>query len=154
MSAYNGPVIDCDIHHEWAAPDELLPYLSEGWREYVLRPTRAGGAMLPFSTPQMWPNPLGSGYRPESVPAGGGPPASDYGLLCEQLLDPNGVSRAVLAFESGGYLSTLPNPYLAAEIARAANDWSIDIWLSRSDARLYGSLVVATQQPLEAAKEI
>ena len=80
MSAYDGPVIDCDVHHEWAAQSDLLPYLSEGWREYVLRPSRGGGAMMPFATPKMWPNPLGDGYRPEAHPVSGGAPCSDWPL--------------------------------------------------------------------------
>ncbi len=154
MERYDGPVIDCDVHHEWPTAAHLLPYLSEGWREYVLRPTRGGGPPMAYSTPQVWANPLGSGYRPETYPPGGGAPGSDYDLLCGQLLEPNRIERVVLTFETGGYLGALPNPYLATELARAANDWTIDTWLSRPDDRLRGAMVVATQQPLEAAAEI
>ena len=32
---YQGPVIDCDVHHARATDEELLEYLSAGWREYV-----------------------------------------------------------------------------------------------------------------------
>ncbi len=37
---YRGRVIDCDVHHGWATPDDLLPYLPAAWREFVTRPAR------------------------------------------------------------------------------------------------------------------
>lgn len=157
---YDGAVIDCDVHHEWVSPAELLPYLSAGWQEFVLGPQRAtesipsvDDALVPFASGQMWNNPFW-GYRPESYPAGGGAPGSDYDLLCEQLLDPNRTERVLLQFESAGYVGSLTNPYFATELARAANDWTIDAWLSRPDPRLYGAMVVATQDPLGAADEV
>ncbi len=157
---YAGSVIDCDVHHEWPTPSHLLPYFSEGWREYVTGPRRAvakidsvDDALMPLVPGQLWNNPLW-GYRPEAYPPGGGAPASDYDLLREQLLDPNLTERVVLNFESGGYIGALTNPYFASEVARAANDWTIDNWLSHSDTRLYGSMVVAPQDPIEAAAEV
>lgn len=161
MSArYDGTVIDCDVHHEWSTPDELLPYLSQGWREFVTGPRRAtesiptvGDALVSFSSGQMWNNPYW-GYRAETYPPDGGAPGSDYGLMCEQLLDKNRTERVVLQFESAGYVGSLTNPYFATEVARAANDWTIDAWLSRGDPRLYGAMVVATQDPLQAAAEV
>ena len=160
QGTYDGAVIDCDVHHEWASPDDLLPFLSAGWREFVTGPRRATEAipgvdasLVPFSSGQMWNNPHW-GYRAETYPPGGGVPGSDYSVLCDQLLDPNRTERALLHFESAGYVSSLTNPYFATEVARAANDWTIDVWLSRPDPRLYGAMVVATQDPLRAADEI
>ena len=72
----------------------------------------------------------------------------------EQLLDPFRIERAVLQYGASGFIGALSNPYFATEIARAANDWSIDHWLSRDDSRLYGAVLVATQQPDEAAAEV
>ena len=157
---YDGDVIDCDVHHEWASPDELLPYLSDGWREYATGPRRATrtiagveDALVPLAPAQIWSNPFW-GYRAETYPPGGGAPASDYATLCEQLLDRNRTERVILQFESAGYVGSLTNPYFATEVARASNDWTIDTWLSRDDPRLYGAMVVATQDPGEAACEV
>lgn len=157
---YDGKVIDCDVHHQWPTADHLLPYLSEGWREFVTGPRRAveqidavDDALVALAPAQIWANPTW-GYRAETYPPGGGEPGSDYELLCEQLLDRNNTERVVLQFESAAYVGALTNPYLAAEIARAANDWSIDNWLSRDDPRLYGAMVVATQHPEQAAAEV
>jgi predicted TIM-barrel fold metal-dependent hydrolase len=148
-------VIDCDVHHEWATPAELLSYLSEGWREYVsgLPDLRTGERNLrPFTPAQGWANPV-FGYRPEAYPPGGGAPASDPDVLRDQLLDAFDCARVLLHFESGGYLGALTNPFLATEIARACNDWTIDRWLGRDDPRLHGAMVVATQDPVAAAAE-
>ncbi len=62
---YAGPVIDCDIHHDWASPRDLLPYLSAGWREYV---TRSGGRdLIPFIPSEIHPNP-GGVFRDDAFP--------------------------------------------------------------------------------------
>jgi len=153
---YRGRVIDCDVHHGWATPDDLLPYLPAAWREFVTRPARTShGKVKPLAyvNPQIWPNPTGSGYRPDSYPDAGAP-GSSYELMKLQLLEPNRTERALLKYEDGGYVGSLANPHLAVEIARATNDWSIDTWLSQGDQRLYSGVVVATQQPEAAAAEI
>jgi predicted TIM-barrel fold metal-dependent hydrolase len=53
-------------------------------------------------------------------------------------------------------LAAEPNPYLAREIARAANDRFLEQYLEESAAppTLHGAVVVATQNPEEAAAEI
>jgi predicted TIM-barrel fold metal-dependent hydrolase len=146
-------VIDLDVHHEWAAPEELLPYLSQGWKEqYSGYP---GGKMAPLVPGNHLTNPVpGSAGRVDAYPPGGGPPGSDYELMREQLLEPFRIERAVLGFGSGLAISAIANPYFASEVARAANDWSIDTWLANGDERLYGGMIVATQLPDQAAAEI
>jgi uncharacterized protein len=147
---YRGPVIDCDIHHDWASPSELLPYLSAGWREYV---TRSGAPQhIPVSPSEVHPNP-GGVYRDDAFPPEGGPPGSSYELVRTQLLDPYRVERGLLTFGGGTYVAALANPYFATEVARAANDWSLETWASR-DERLYSTVLVANQLPEEGAKEI
>src|SRR5690348_1331892 len=65
---YTGGVVDCDIHHDWPSPAALYPYLSTGWREYVLAPTRVGLPAIPLAPIQMCPNPGGSTCRPDAFP--------------------------------------------------------------------------------------
>lgn len=148
---YSGPVIDCDIHHDWPRAEALVEYMSPGWREYV---TRSGtDRLVPVAPTAMIANPGGI-IREESYPENGDLPGSDYGIMRDQLLDPCGISHGILSFGLGAYVSAIPNPYLAQEIARAANDWSIDTWLSGLDSRLYGAVLVPTQLPEEGAAEI
>lgn len=154
--SYTGTVVDCDIHHEWPSEKALLPYFSEGWREYVeasgrISPHAGPGGMMPVTAPRLFPSPI-SQRRPESIPKEG-LAGSDYDLMNKQLLEPFRVERGILGYGSGAYIGAIPNPYFAVEIARASNDWCIDQWLSK-DKRLFGSVLVTTQVPEEGAKEI
>ncbi len=147
---YNGPVIDCDVHHERASDEELTEYLSRGWREYVTGRGPAG--FVPLTVQDGLPNPHGF-MRADTYPATGGPPGSDYPTLKAQLLDRIDVRRAILTYGDDSHVSGHHNPYFAAELARALNDWSVDRWLS-ADARLASSILVAAQLPDQAAAEI
>ena len=148
---YSGPIVDCDIHHDWPSQDVLLPYLSAGWREYA---TRSGGREpMPVIPSEIHPNP-GGVFRDDAWPQEGGPPGSSHALMEEQLLGPYRVERGLLTFGAGTYLAANANPYWAAELARAANDWSIDHWLDGRDERLYGTAILANQLPDEAAREL
>ena len=147
-------IIDCDIHHDWPDQEALYPYLSEGWREYVLAPTRAGLPAIPLIQTQVCPNPNGATQRPDAFPAGGGAAASDPDLVREQLLDPFRIERGLLTYGQGFFTGATPNPYFASEIARAANDYTVDHWLSGEDDRLYGTIMLAPAQPDVAVDEI
>lgn len=146
---YNGPVIDCDVHHGSRSQEDLLPYLPKGRQEIVIgrRPTP-----LSLFTVGVLQNPQGI-MRHDAVPPNGGRPGSDYETTKAQLLDPYNIKRAILTYEDELFMTGWPNPYFAAEIVRAANDWTIDHWLSKDD-RLCGSILISNHLPELAAKEI
>jgi hypothetical protein len=52
-----GSVIDCDVHHARRCDEELLIYLSSGWREYVS--DRGPAGMVPLTVQDGLPNPHG-----------------------------------------------------------------------------------------------
>jgi len=147
---YSGPVIDCDVHHARNTDAELIDYLSRGWREYVTDRGRAG--TVPLTVQDGLPNPHGF-MRGDTYPEGGGEPGSDYLTMRRQLLDATDVRRAILTFGDDSHLAGHHNPYFANELARAANDWSIDRWLTR-DPRLLSSIMVGSQMPDVAAAEV
>jgi len=147
---FDVPVIDCDIHHAWRSPSEVLPYMSRAWQEFVAGPGH--GNLLPISAPSTFQNPQG-GQRDDALLPDGSPAGSDYETLRAQHLDLVPIQRGVLTYGEGLFVDSNPNPFLASEIARASNDWTIDQWLSR-DERLYGSILVSNQDPLLAAAEI
>jgi predicted TIM-barrel fold metal-dependent hydrolase len=95
------------------------------------------------------------GYeRKDAIPANGGPAGSDPQMVVDQLLDPFNVQHAILTGSGlGAWASLHPNPYFAAEVARATNDHLIDHWLS-FDPRFHGSITASVQVPEWAAKEI
>jgi predicted TIM-barrel fold metal-dependent hydrolase len=122
-------VIDCDVHCAPASYDALFPYLSDYWRQYI---TEAGVRL----------NGLAHAY-PSAVSA---PAPSSYEELAEHV---SGV--AILNCLTG--FETHRNPYFAAAVASAINDWLREEFLSR-DLRLRASLAVSTVSPDDAVSEI
>jgi len=140
-----GPALfDCDIHHNWKAEEDVLHYLPRRWRD----------SLHSMSPPMMWlQQSFGTNARLDSFGAGGSPPGSSYEMLRTQYLDPFNVRKAKLSFyigQNGG----LVNPYLADALVRAMNDWNRDYWLSIDDDRLISVILLATQDPVQAAAEI
>jgi uncharacterized protein len=154
MSDQSEAVVDAYVHHAWASPAELAAYLPRAWQEFIGRPGTlpGGGGMMPFVPESPYRNPLGEKVAAAYV--GGAVPGSSLQVLRDQVLDGFGVERAVLGFDAGMLITVHPNHYLGRELVRAANDWSIDRWLSGQDDRLYGLLLVPNQLPEQAAVEI
>jgi predicted TIM-barrel fold metal-dependent hydrolase len=147
---YNGPIIDIDLHHRWATEQELVDYVDPQWRDVVARPT----SRLHLEAPAVsYNHTSGTNKRVDAMPDNG-VPGSSYEKLCEQWLDPFPVERAVLSYDIGNS-GGVPNPYLASALCRAANDWSLDLWIDRyKDPRLYNGLLVPTQIPEDGVREI
>jgi predicted TIM-barrel fold metal-dependent hydrolase len=148
---YNGTVIDVDVHHTWKSSAELLEYLPARWRGMLALP---GGGIMPLIPAALnYSFPGGSNKLLTSSGPDGSPPGSHYETMRDQLLDPLNIERAILCFDigqEGGH----PNPYLSVDLCHAVNDWSIDRWLTDKDQRLFGAILVPTEWPEEAAKEI
>jgi len=148
--SYTGPCIDADVHHDWTSETELHSYLSKEWQEYVARPGRTKLRIRPST--MAYPHTGGTNKRIDTIPSNGRA-GSDYDLMKSQLLDRYNVQQAILTY-SIGHNPGLPNLYLATEVCRAANDWCIDVWLSGRDSRFYSGILVPTQVPEEAAREV
>jgi len=146
-------MIDCDVHNAWASSRELHPYLDPYHRDAVERGELPGGRDSFPHAHRPWLHPEGF-ERADAVPPSGGTPGSDYGFMCEQLLDRYDIEYAILTGDEAIEISTLANPYLASALARAVNDWTVERWLSLGDDRLRASVVVAPQDPQGAAAEI
>lgn len=150
---YAGPLIDCDIHHTWPSYRELEPYLSEQWRQYVRGPEAIGRRRpLPIWIESGFNNPH-SVFRRDARPPEGGTPGSSLAMMCEHVLDRHAVRYGVLTHAEALFVAALPHPLFAADIARAANEFTREQWLER-DSRLMGSIIVNTQVPELAVAEI
>jgi predicted TIM-barrel fold metal-dependent hydrolase len=146
---YEGPRIDVDVHHNWRRDDDVVQYLPMQWQEYVRAPRKPRTLYPPaiFN-----PAPNGITNRLDAFP-GDDPAGSSIEFMRRQLLEPFNISHVVVSFDVG------PNPAVAnlefaTELTRAINRWSIDNWLSEQDSRIYGSLLLNTQLPSEAARDI
>jgi predicted TIM-barrel fold metal-dependent hydrolase len=141
-------VIDCDVHQNFNSLKDLLPWMDPAFREYV-----EVGGYTGFQLPNYpWVHPSGFTMN-ESFPPGGGVPGSDYDTLREQLLDRYDVEFAILTGEDILNVSCMAHPQFAAAVATAYNRWLVEEWLPK-DARLRGSLVVATQDAQRAAADV
>lgn len=146
--------IDCDVHHILGSFRELLPYLepailhrlepamnakAEARNNFQL-PRRA--YFHPFST-----------ARVDTMDVDGTNHASIPARVQAELLDRYAVDYAILMGNNLTTLSGMPDPDLAAGIARAYNDWTNEVWI-RFDRRFKHSIWVAPQDPVQAAAEV
>ena len=137
-------VIDCDVHNQFKQSSDLVPYLKEPWKSRV--------AELGIHIGFTYSSPIGV-LRKDATPPGGGRAGSDPDYVCRQLIDAYNLEYAVLTGDDIMHLSINPDPDYAAALASAYNDYMVEEWLSKS-GKFKGSLVITTQDPAQAAREI
>lgn len=144
MAGYDGPTVDIDVHHRPRHWDDVRPYLSARWRDY-----------LPVNPPGVALGGLANrdNRRGDTFPDDGGAPGSNYELTCRQLLDPANTFRCVLTHDIGQF-PVLLNQYFMLDVCRAMNDWNVDTWLSYEDERLYSAIIVPQSLPEEVPIEV
>lgn len=148
---YNGGAIDLDVHHYWSSDADLLPYLAPHWRDYLTG--ASDGTLMPTNPASVsCRHTHGVNKRLDAFGDDGSLPGTSYELMRTQLLDPHALSRAVLGYDIGLNVA-VPNPHYAAAIASAANDYTIEHWLSK-DPRLASGILVASGLPQAAADEV
>ncbi|MBI3967871.1 MAG: amidohydrolase [Chloroflexi bacterium] len=137
-------MIDCDVHNAVPGTQALYPYLTPYWVEHVTQSVFKG------PTETYYPKNAPATARAETAPPAG-LPGSSLEMLQGQALDPFGVEYAILNCLYA--IDSLHNPDAAVAFASAVNDWQIAEWLEK-DSRLRASIVVPSQLPELAAREI
>ena len=132
--------IDCDVHPPLPRRNDLMPYLDDYWREIAM--SRDVDILELMSFPER----TAPYMRPDWKAAG-----DPLEVLQRNLLDPLDLRYAILNVVSGAH--ALYDPYLAAAICRATNDWLAEKWLDR-DSRLRASMLVSFQNVEAAVEEI
>src|SRR3954471_20297363 len=152
-------LVDCDVHPIMrGGMGDLRPFLSRaGQRRLGLderRDLTTTGHREAVSIPRntLYVNQAGV-LRDDARAPDGSAPGADPAFTAQQLLDANGISRAVLIGGEVLGLGAMPDPDAAAMIASAYNQWLAATWLT-ADPRYRGCLVVGAQDPLLAAREI
>jgi predicted TIM-barrel fold metal-dependent hydrolase len=136
--------IDCDIHPALSGLGDLLPHLSEHWREMV---EQSGLHELEtVNYPPGAPISARADWRPAK-----GKAAGSLEALRAEALDPFGTSVAILNCLYG--IQLLFSEDMAAGLARGLNGWIAREWLDR-EPRLRASIVVPMQSPELAVEEI
>ena len=141
-------VVDCDIHPAVKSWNDLRPYLSDRWWDYLqtygLRARH--GFMRGTPYPKMAPLATRRDAWPEE-----GQPGSDLELMRRQHLDPLGIEMGVLnpLSPTGGD----QNPDFSAALCAATNDWQREAW-TRHEPRLRASIVVPYEDGEASRAEI
>lgn len=135
-------IIDCDVHPDPRSADEINarmphPYkgrFKRGGRGFFHNPVRAA--------------------RLDSKPPNGGAPGSDPEFMRQQHLNEFGIAHVILLPRI--FCSMDPDPDFGTALAAACNDWLAETWLSQfnADGAFKGSIMIAHQDPLAAAREI
>ena len=129
-------VIDVDLHYQIADWSAVAPHVPAGLRWRI---GRKNGPPL-----------ARHGFKP--VGASASSPAVDPAAVKRSYLQARGIDVAILT-GSLWSLGVQPNADLAAAIARGVNDWTLETWIRPFDC-YRGSILVAQQDPLQAAAEI
>jgi predicted TIM-barrel fold metal-dependent hydrolase len=136
--------VDCDIHPALPALSNLLPYLSDHWREMALQ---AGLHELEtMNYPPGAPISARRDWRPAQ-----GKAAGTLAEVRAQALEPWDTSLAICNCLYG--VQALFSEDMAAGIARALNHWMAREWLDR-EPRLRASIIIPMQSPELAVDEI
>ena len=139
------PLFDVDVHTTFRRADDLIPYLPERYKKRF-KEAGVGDSSATFLSGA-------GGNRDDATAPDGSPPGTNAAFVAEQLLDPYDIEWAVCTGNGILGLGTIPDADYAAALARAHNEWTVNDWLPR-DSRLLGALVVAQQDPHQAAAEI
>ena len=126
-----------------------MEYLPRAWHDYL---TPSKDYTVPVIPSHTFGRISGSKLPDAGTPTS--PAGSDYSLLKTQLLDSQGIERAILTYDTGALIAVHPAQYMGRELIRAANDWCIDRWLDGRDDRLFSLVLVPNQLPEESALEI
>ena len=134
-------VVDCDVHHGWASrrPAALPRRRLEGVCH--LRVRRAPSCRTrhgPFANPS-------DHFREGSYPPAG-LPGTDLEFTLSDHIESCGIAAAILTHGEARRVDTNPNPYYAAAVAQAANDWLVRN-ACRATERLFGSTSCPTSTP-------
>jgi predicted TIM-barrel fold metal-dependent hydrolase len=135
--------IDAGVHLQWPTFSEVMGYLPSAWQDYVGRPG---------SLPGGWgarPIHLDHPYQAPGAPRVVGTGTAHNGAPAALPHEPR-----MMIQEAGIFVAAEPNPYLAPEIARAANTWFLERYVDDQPPSVYGAATVAAQVPNAAAQEI
>lgn len=142
------PVIDCDVHPNPVRKRDLLPYLNDYWRDYMIASKFRG--TIPTVDITL---PVNGGLRADSKDPNGGPACSSVDFFQKQVMDEFNYEAAILFTDGTFFISGAPQREMATALSSAYNDWLIEHWLAK-DERLFGTILIAAQDPEAAAREI
>jgi uncharacterized protein len=146
IAGYEPSAVDCDVHCAPASYADLLPYLSDYWRQYI-----SEAAVRLTGVAHAYPPGGPVTASAEARDRGRGAPPATYSQLAERYLAFAVPDTVVLTCATG--FDNHRNPYFSAAVASAINDWLREEFLDR-DERLRAGLVVSSVSAEDAVAEI
>jgi len=139
-------VVDVDIHAD-DPPGALAPYCDMPWRRSLELQATLPSRYLSYG-----------GYSPSlgldpPFPGGLHGRTTPTAAKMREELDAISVDIGILFPDHLLLMAQLPNADYAAALGRAYNRWLLEKWLA-VEPSLYGALVAAPQDPVDAAREI
>ncbi|HEX2036955.1 MAG TPA: hypothetical protein VHS99_22480, partial [Chloroflexota bacterium] len=139
------PLFDVDLHTSFRRKEDLLPYLPRRYRQRF-RESGVGDSPATFLSGA-------GGNREDAIAPDGSPAGTNAAFVAEQLLDRYDIEYGICTGNGILGLGTIPDADYGAALARAHNDWTINDWLPQ-EPRFLAAIVIAQQDPLQAAAEI
>jgi predicted TIM-barrel fold metal-dependent hydrolase len=139
--------IDCDLWGFKPRLRDLGAHLSSSWHDWLrldeqLTPSLGARIEVPESQ-----------YFVAGTALTGSDGIDDAVRRLRDHLDRTRTSSAIFNSGAASSASGITNGAFAADVARAANEWTVERWL-QADGRLLGSIVVSAREPDRAAVEI
>jgi predicted TIM-barrel fold metal-dependent hydrolase len=143
-------IVDCDIHPNMRASNELFPWLPKQWQQHLAEFGAQG--RVPFISGTHYPKATPDTARRDAWPENGGPPGSDLDFMRAQHLDANNVAYGILMpLRLNG--AAVRNTDLGTALCTALNEWQLERWIAR-DPRLRAGVTVAHEDSDGAVAEI
>jgi predicted TIM-barrel fold metal-dependent hydrolase len=141
---------DADVHVRWDDDNAIAQRLPASWQERWL--IGAGHTQAGLRINSKFYNPL-EAHTPARPKTVGHQGVTSAAALQKNWLSPHGIDGALVSVYDGPNISTFGDIDYPIEVTRAVNDWLAEEWLDKSSS-LYGTIIVATQDPEAAAAEI
>lgn len=148
------PIVDCDVHPLIKDPLALQPYFTREWRDHFfsgLGGTSQNGFVYARARDR-YPHP-NTTYRLDALPPGGGPAGSDPKHVIDTLVEPFGITTALLLPQEHYGVVRFGNSAAASAFEQANNAYLVDHWLGVDD-RFALAITVSDHDPDAAAADI
>ena len=141
--------IDADVHPTVARREDLMPYMSEGWRQrFEAQQFSVGRA---DTLPQRYAHPTGGIIRPDAIPPHG-PAGSDPDFMRKTLLDQFNPEKVLLIPLQIAQFISWVDADAVGQVFSACNRFFAEHWLPKDDRFLYSILAVPHDPRLAAAE--
>lgn len=144
-------LIDSDVHVRWQNDRDLLPYLDETWHERWLHGGGHTERGLRIKSQYYDPATWGVNQPGLATVHADAVPTAD--ALRTDWLEPHGFDALLLGVYDAPLLATFGDTHYPVALATAVNRWLTDTFLD-ADPRFHGGIIVATQCPDAAVREI